>query len=341
MGTYVHQGSIDLSGKQNITLDGLGLANWTTGQINLPFIAILGNCTNLTFQGINFGNTYVGSEVAGFSMIHGFEQGPNTGITIRRCGFTNPGARQNAITFVPYSPNNGVGNNLNNLLIQDNYAHDIGRCFVEIISHVHESNRSQSYVNDLIFEGNRVLRTGQKDPDFGMGCSVSGVNSRTIYRRNQIKDGKYAGLELISALDALCTDNWFDVSDPALYNFSGYGITKGDNNANKNKGVRIIGGGGTVTGRPAILYDIDNVTLSRTNFTAKILQQLLRCTGGNVQHNAIKVTADGAAVGISQSTRINVLHNTFELANTDSQQFSVLDLGGPNNNTAVTSPSTR
>ena len=340
LGVYQPTNRLVFRGKRNVVLDGIGFARWVTHQVDFPFVALLGTNENIQFRGIDLRNTLSRSGPVPVALLHGYEQGPNRGISLDHCTFSCPGVAQNAITFTPYSPRaekgNGRGSLLENLTVHHCHGHDIGRMFLEITSHVHADGSDAVYVKNTRFTDNRVERTGLQDEHAGMAASVSGMNDGTVYARNSLTDCQYAGLELVSAQNAVSQDNrFYTTSEKARY--SAYSISRAGSNRNRN--IAISGDVGVVPGRPFILYDCDGFTISKVNFQSDAYTDI-RASRGTLRNSRLKVMqgggtgfAGGNVIQLNGVRGVNILNNRLELRKSPQKQYSVISLGVANSNT--------
>lgn len=348
LGVYTPTARLEFYGKSNITFDGLGSAVFTKSSGAYPFFALLGYNYNIAIQGISFSDLATSGDA---SIINFYEQGPNVNITIQDNEFTVPNKDANAIHALPYSALNeqGSGNGaiLKNLIIRRNYGHDIGRAFFEINSHVHSDNKSDCYVYNLLMEYNKTERLGIKNNNnpgpFGPFASLSGVNDKSTLQYNECIDNKWCGVELISSRNAVLRDNWFYTTDLTTYNFSGYSITKGDNNANKNSNITITGGGtykdgtGVLSGKLLRLEDCDGAYITNYNGEAWGNSELNRVNNATVTANTWRTLTGGSPAGTGGSNlnlgncnKVTVSYNVFELANPPTGHTQYNNIWTPN-----------
>lgn len=349
LGTYVPTDWLSITGKENIALTGINNPLWQTNQGNFGFVRLLGNNKNIDITNLKLSNTLISNEVPDVSLIHGYEQGPNLSIRLANLELTAPNVAQNTITFTPFSPlnesGNGVGNLLNDLLMEYCYLHDVGRCAIEINTHVYKDNRFDSFLNNAIIRYNRFSRIGGKDNTNTIPTlTFGGVQRNGQIYENTITDGTYAGIELVSSQGYRCWNNRFLTTNGWINQMSAYAIS--ENPGRPTQDIEIRGGGGYVKGRAFLLQDIVGLRVIGGNYFSDKFQSVQRITDGSFDNVNVKVvtgysptTADGGNVmQIRDTENFHILGGTYELtAQSGQTPYSVINYpsGGTNVNSSI------
>ncbi|MBD2752297.1 right-handed parallel beta-helix repeat-containing protein [Spirosoma validum] len=310
-GDYNATARVNLTSKNNITIDGQGKANWV-GSSSVPnLFALLGTCRNIRLTGINFSTT-AGPGSYQYGLICAFEQSFIDGYEIDHCTFTSPNAPINLISFVPYSPINESGNGRGamqrNINIHDCVGKDGGRAFCELNSHVHADNKTTAYFENFRFSHNTVTNMGTKDRAFGPALSLSGIGNNIQVDSNDITDTQYCGLEFVSNRNVSSTNNHFT---GVQNDFSAYSISQAG--ANKTSGVTLSNNRGTVKGRAYILHDVDSFSVTDDSFITDKKVELIRASNGSLRGLTLTVTNDVNAMLVDESQAVAVTNSSIRL----------------------------
>lgn len=350
LGTYAPTDQLYFSGKQNVILTGLDNPTWQTNQGNYSFVAFLGNNKNIDLTGLKLVNTMVSAQAPNVALVHGYEQGPNLNLRLANLELTSPQVFQNAITFTPYSPlgenGNGIGNPLNDLIMEGCWIHDVPRCAIEVNCHMYVDGRYESFFNGVIIRRNRFERIGGGSANNSIPVvTFGGISTGGQIYDNVLIDGTYAGIELVSAQDYTCWSNYFFTTPGWTQRWSGYAITNNPGRPCKN--IQISGGGGYVNARAFILHNIEGLKIFDVDFVSQFLSDVQSVTNGSLNRVNLKVLSEytgvagefgGSVLEIHNSSNLSILAGRYELAGQNAGNcYSVIGLpaGGNNKNISI------
>lgn len=312
-GDYRATALVSLTGKNNITIDGQGKANWIGSSTVPNLFALRGTCRNIRLTGINFSTT-AGPGKYTYGLVSTFEQSFVDGYEIDHCQFTAPNAPINLINFLPYSPINELGNGRGamqrNIYIHDCIAKDGGRAFCEVNSHVHADGKTDVYFENFRFSNNTVTNMGTQDASFGPALSMSGIGRNVTADSNNITDTKYCGLEFVNTQTVSSMGNRFTDSKNG---FNAYSVSQAGNGKTTN--VRLTNNSGTVKGRAYALHDIESFTVTGGTFTADQKIELIRAKNGSMSQINLTVTNDVNAMLISGSEAVELINSRLMMTN--------------------------
>jgi len=138
---------------------------------------------------------------------------------IENCEFTAPNAPINGIKIYVLD-----GNMVSDISIRNSYFHDLGRMGAETVNH--DKPLKTARISNVIFEGNRVERTGLVIS--GMGISLSGRNTDCLIQHNIFKDNPNCAIEIAGNMNTDILNNTMHGSGSAVHIVDGPGMFNSD-----------------------------------------------------------------------------------------------------------------
>jgi hypothetical protein len=204
--------------------------------------------TNIAFRNIRWGsmNTQSGNPLFWWDELPRIN-----GIEISGCDFTCPNGAYNAMGCVQYSTSANSGNVAENVLIENNNFHDVGRCGIELLSQGYDG---VIRLKNLTIRNNTFDNLGLKN-EYGMAVSLSGLFQRIAVSGNITTRWRRIAYEFVNTQYAVAKNNNATNGTDGV----GYGIS--DDGKGYTADIVVEGGIIQAPERPFYIYEGSRITI--------------------------------------------------------------------------------